>query len=147
MKNSASHTLSKLNAFSMDLVSSSIAEDMLEAAAGGGGGGTTAVERTPSMKLLVKFQRLLLAELYSSGPDDQNEDEQVKSELNPKKLKKGSDPNIGVSHFGSGSVKKLNLEHFTSNVKSFCLQNNPGSVSVIIGQGKEFGTVPTLLTI
>ena len=54
----------------MDLVSSSICEEMLDSGREGGGGGT------PSMKLLIKFQRLLVAELYSSGPDSCGEGEQ-----------------------------------------------------------------------
>ena len=52
----------------MDLVSSSISDDMLD---------SQRTDNTPSLKLLIKFQRLLVAELYSSGPDNAGEGEQV----------------------------------------------------------------------
>lgn len=67
MKNSSAHTLARLHALNMDLVSSCISEDMLE---------SSRTELSPSLRLLIKFQRLLVAELYSTGPENSGEGEQ-----------------------------------------------------------------------
>jgi len=67
MKNSSAQALSKLQALNMDLMSSSISEDILD---------SQKTESSPSLKLLIKFQRLLVAELYSSGPDNSGDGEQ-----------------------------------------------------------------------
>ena len=67
MKNSSAQALSKLQALNMDLISSSISEDILD---------SQKTESSPSLKLLIKFQRLLVAELYSSGPDNSGDGEQ-----------------------------------------------------------------------
>ena len=59
-------------------MSSSISDEMLES--------TQQLHRpdnTPSLRLLIKFQRLLIAELYSSGPD--SEGEQVR-DLNVRRI-------------------------------------------------------------
>ncbi len=72
MKNSAAQSLARLNTLQSSSSPGPMTASMLFAA-----NSTTAsaAVESPSLSLLVKFQRLLMAELYMAGPDSQEEEE------------------------------------------------------------------------